>query len=142
MKNIKALLGEWIGLIVASIATACCLGISAIIAAVTAIGLGFLIRDVYLFPIFVISVLFSLWILFRSCRRHKNLLPFWLGLLGGIVGMGALGFMITGMYAMPWLIYVGLIFLVIASIWDFVNRWFATEPAVCEMPRDNKSKQK
>lgn len=124
MKGIKALLGEWIGLIIAVIAAACCLGISAIVTAVTAIGLGFLIRDVYLLPIFVIFVLFSLLVLFRSCRRHRKFLPFWLGLLGGIAGITALSFLITGMYAMPWLIYLGLITLVVASIWDFVNGWF------------------
>lgn len=125
MKGIRALVGEWIGLVVAGIAAACCLGISAIITAVTAIGLGFLIRDDYLFPIFVIFVLFSLWILFRSCRRHRKMLPFWLGLLGGVVGMMALGFLITGLYAMPWLIYTGLILLVVASLWDFINGWFS-----------------
>ena len=37
----------------AGIAAACCLGVSAVIAAVGAAGLGFLIHDAYLFPIFV-----------------------------------------------------------------------------------------
>lgn len=42
------LLKQFAGL-VGAVAAACCLGISAVIAAVGAVGLGFLIHDAYLF---------------------------------------------------------------------------------------------
>lgn len=82
----KDLIKQFSGLIGAGIAAACCLGLSAVIAAVGAVGLGFLIRDAYLFPIFVGFIAFSLWLLHRSARGHADLAPFWLGLGGGVFG--------------------------------------------------------
>ncbi len=74
-KQLGALLG-------AGIAAACCLGVPAVLAALGAVGLGFLIRDAYLFPIFVAFIALGLWWLYRSARSHGSLAPFWLGLPG------------------------------------------------------------
>lgn len=136
MQGIKALLGEWIGLIVAGIAAACCLGIPVVIAAVIALGLGFLIRDAILFPIFVGAVAISVKILFTASRKHLNVTPFWVGLIGGLLAIGALWLLITGIFSMVWAIYLGLVLLVTASIWDFINGrlQICETDVVCEIP--------
>jgi hypothetical protein len=132
----KDLLKQLSGLIGAAIAAACCLGISAVIAAVGAVGLGFLIHDAYLFPIFVGFIALSLWLLYRSARGHANLAPFWLSLGGAVFGVAGLWLLVTGLYPMPWSVYGGLALLVVGSVWDVVNgrRAAACAPQVCEEP--------
>ena len=130
------LIKQFSGLIGAAIAAACCLGISAVIAAVGAVGLGFLIHDAYLFPIFVGFIALSLWLLYRSARGHADLAPFWLGLGGAIFGAAGLWLLVTGLYSMPWSVYGGLALLVAGSVWDVVNgrRAAACAPQVREEP--------
>ncbi len=115
------LLKQISGMIGAAIAAACCLGISAVLAAVGAVGLGFVAYDAYLFPIFVGFIALSLWLLFRSARRHDDLKPFWLSLVGGVVGSIALWFMVTGIFPLAWLVYTSLAMLFAGSVWDFVR---------------------
>ena len=130
------LLKQFAGLVGAGIAAACCLGISAVIAAVGAVGLGFLIHDAYLFPIFVGFIALSLWLLYRSARSHADLAPFWLGLGGAVFGAAGLWLLVTGLYPMPWTVYGGLALLVVGSVWDVLNgrRAAACAPQVCEEP--------
>ena len=125
------LLKQSAGIVGAGIAAACCLGISAVIAAVGAVGLGFLIHDAYLFPIFVGFIALSL-----CARGHANLAPFWLGLGGAVFGAVGLWLLVTGLYPMPWSVYGGLALLVAGSVWDVVNgrRAAACAPQVCEGP--------
>jgi hypothetical protein len=132
----KELIKQFSGIIGAGIAAACCLGISAVLAAVGALGLGFLIHDAYLFPIFVGFIALSLWLLYRSARGHGSFAPFWLGLSGGVFGAIGLWLLVTGVYPMPWSVYVGLGVLVTGSVWDVVNgrRAAACAPEVCEGP--------
>jgi len=127
---------QFAGLSGAAIAAACCLGISAIIAAVGAVGLGFLIHDAYLFPIFVGFIALSLWLLYRSARGHANLAPFWLGVCGGVFGAVGLWLLVTGLYPMPWSVYGGIALLVAGSVWDVANgrRAAACAPQVREEP--------
>jgi mercuric ion transport protein len=127
---------QFAGLIGAGIAAACCLGISAVISAVGAVGLGFLIHDAYLFPIFVGFIGLSLWLLYRSARGHADFAPFWLGLGGGIFGAAGLWLLVTGLYPMPGSVYGGLALLVAGSVWDVVNgrRAAACAAQVCEEP--------
>lgn len=137
----KALIEQFTGLFGAGIAAACCLGLPAVIAAVSAVGLGFIIHDAYLFPIFVGAAGISLWLLYRSARGHGRLAPFWLSLSGALAGAAALWFMVTGLYPLPWLVYVSLGVLISGSIWDFINgrRAAACATEVCETPQDTKS---
>jgi mercuric ion transport protein len=69
----KELIKQFSGIIGAGIAAACCLGISAVLAAVGAVGLSFLIHDAYLFPLFVGFITLTLWLLYRSARGRGNL---------------------------------------------------------------------
>ena len=114
----------------AGVAAACCLGIPAVLATVGAVGLGFLVQDAYLFPIFVGFTGLSLWLLYGSARRHGNLTPFWLSLAGGLFSAGGLWLMVTGLFPLPWSVYLGFGVLLAGSAWDFVNGRRAV--AACE----------
>ena len=118
----KNLLQQLSGIIGAAIAAACCLGIAAVLSAMGAAGLGFLIHDAYLFPLFVAFVGLTLWVLYRSARSHRKMAPFWLSLIGGLLGAGGLWLMVTGLYPMPWSVYTGISLLVAGTVWDLVNR--------------------
>jgi len=137
MKGIKSILEQWASVFAGGIAAACCLGVPVVLAALSAAGLGFLIKDTYLFPIFVLLVALSIRVLYRSANKHGRLLPFWVGLAGGVVGTASLWLLVTGIFALSWLIYLSLAVLVIASIWDFINgRYFHCKTdVVCEYPR-------
>lgn len=132
----KELFKQFSSLIGAGIAAACCLGVSAVLAAVGAVGLGFLVHDAYLLPIFVGFVGLSLWLLYRSARGHADLRPFWLALAGGLFGAAGLWLLVTGLYPINWSVYAGLGVLVAGSVWDFVNsrQKAACATEVCETP--------
>ncbi len=127
---------QFAGLIGAGVAAACCLGLPAVLAVLGAAGLGFLIHDAYLFPLFVGFAGLSLWALYRSARAHGDRRPFWLGLAGGVVGAAALWLMVTGLYPVPWLVYAALAVLVAGSIWDLINgrRAPACDSETCAAP--------
>lgn len=124
----KAFFKQFSALIGAGAAAACCLGISVVLTAVGAAGLGFLIHDAYLFPIFVAFIGFSAWTLYRSARSHENLAPFWLGLAGSLLSTVGLWLMLTGLHPLPWTVYAGLAGLVAASIWDAIP---SPKPVAC-----------
>lgn len=117
----KDLFKQFSSLIGAGIAAACCLGVGAVLAAVGAVGLGFIVYDPYLFPLFVGFVGLSLWLLYRSARLHGALAPFWLGLVGGGVSASGLWLLVTGLYPINASVYAGLALLAAGSMWDFIN---------------------
>ncbi len=129
----KAFFEQIAGLLGAIVAAACCLGVPVILSTLGAVGLGFIVHDAYLMPLFVGFVGLSLWMLYRSARRHGDRRPFWLSLAGGLVGSVALWFMVTGLYPLPWLVYASLFVLIAGSVWDFVNG--RRQPA-CETPSE------
>jgi len=71
------------GLLGAVFGALCCLGISAVVSIVTAVGLGFLLNDAVLLPLLVASLLVTLWGLSSGWRRHHNPSALGLGVLGG-----------------------------------------------------------
>jgi mercuric ion transport protein len=109
---VKGLVQQLASLFGTSFAAACCLGVSAALSVLTAIGAGFLIRDAFLIPLFLVFVAFSLWLLYRSARAHADLRPFWAGLGGGV---GAF----AGLWIAPIVVFGGLAICVAASLWDF-----------------------
>jgi len=58
-----------IGILGATFAALCCLGISAVLSIVSAIGLGFLIHDAVLLPLLIISLFLVLWGLYSGWKR-------------------------------------------------------------------------
>jgi mercuric ion transport protein len=105
----------------AGISAACCLGIPLVLSAVSAVGLGFLIQDAYLLPIFAGFVGLTQWIQYRTARQYQHFGPFWLSLAGGGIAIVSLGLLLTGVYGAPWLVYLGTSALVGASIWGFID---------------------
>jgi hypothetical protein len=111
--------------------------VPAVLAALGAVGLGFLIHDAYLFPLFVGFTGLTLWWLYNSARGHGDLQPFWLSLSGGIAGSASLWLLVTGFYPLPWAIYLGLGLLAAGTLWDLRNgrRVAACAPeTVCDAP--------
>ena len=73
-----------VGILGAAFAALCCLGISAVLSVVSAIGLGFLIHDAVLLPLLIFFLLVTLWGLFSGWRRHHQPAAFILGVIGAI----------------------------------------------------------
>ncbi len=92
---------------------ACCLGFAPLLAALTAIGAGFLLRDAILIPLFLFFLAFTLWSLWTSRRRHGKPGPFYLGIGGAVVAFVTLWFFVP-------LAYAGLVAFIAATIWDIV----------------------
>lgn len=118
LKTFLAQLGGTCG---AAVAAACCLGVPVVLSAFGALGLGFLINDALLLPLFPAFVGLTLWLLYRSVRRRGVLAPFWLGLAGGVVGIAGLVLQFTPIGSPVWLVPGGVLVLLAASVWDFAN---------------------
>lgn len=95
-------------------AVACCLGVTAVVSAVTAVGAGFLINDAVLIPLYVAFLALSAWLLYRSAKAHGGLGPFWLGAAGAAVAL-------IGFFIHPILVYAGIAALVAGNIVDFLH---------------------
>jgi len=95
------------------LAGACCLGFAPLLAVLTAMGAGFLLRDAILIPLFVFFLGFTLWSLWRSRSRHLQAGPFYLGLASAITAFAALWFFTP-------LAYAGLAGFVGAAVWDMI----------------------
>ena len=119
-------LSQYGGLSGAALAVACCLGLPVVLSAVAAVGLGFLINDVYLLPLFAVFAGLNLWTLYRSARKHEAsseeaMLAFWTGSIGALLSIIGLGFTVTGILQVAViLVYIGLTLFVVANIWDFM----------------------
>ncbi len=120
MKSSNHLLGQFSGLLGSAFAAACCLGLPLILSAVGALGLGFIVQDAYLMPLFAAFVAFTLWQLYRSARSKANMQPFWLGLIAAVISIVAMWLTVTGIHPLNWLIISSLVALVGASLWDII----------------------
>ncbi len=118
MKDLLKQIGSLIG---AGVAAACCLGVPLVLSTLGAVGLGFIIHDAYLLPLFVGFVALSLWTLYRTARKHRRMQPFWLALVGGIASSVGLWLLVTASYPHGWPVYAGLAVLVSGSAWDLIN---------------------
>ncbi|MCI0356468.1 MAG: MerC domain-containing protein [Acidobacteria bacterium] len=118
MKDFFKQVGSLFG---AGIAAACCLGVPLVLSTLGAVGLGFIVHDAYLVPLFVGFVGLSLWTLYCSARKHARTQPFWLALTGGLISSVGLWLLVTGQYPRTWPVFAGLALLVSSSVWDLVN---------------------
>ncbi len=98
----------------AAFAGACCLGVTAALSALTAIGAGFLINDAFLVPVYVLLLGLSLWLLYRSAKRHGRLVPFWAGAGGAAAAL-------AGLWIGAIVVYAGLLAIVAANVADFLG---------------------
>lgn len=110
----KELLKQCTSVAGAGFAGACCLGVTAALSALSAIGAGLLINDAFLIPLYLGLLALSVWLLYSSARSHGDLTPFWTGLAGALVAF-------AGLWILPALVYAGLAVLISGSVWDFWN---------------------
>lgn len=98
----------------AAFAAACCLGVTAVLSALTAVGAGFLINDAILLPAYAAMLALSLWLLYRSALAHGDLRSFWLGTAGCAIALG-------GLFVGAPAVIAGLAAMAAGSMWDFHN---------------------
>ena len=112
------------GLIGAAITAACCLGLTAVISALTAIGLGFLIHDAILIPLFIVFIGFNLWMLHHSDKYQEisntgTWSPFKLAGAGGGISILGLVLSVAGITFATVLVYSGLAMFFAGNVWDY-----------------------
>jgi len=64
-------------------ASICCLGFAPALAALSAVGLGFMISDAILIPLLALFLSLALWGIKNSQKRHGKTTPFYVG-AGGL----------------------------------------------------------
>jgi mercuric ion transport protein len=91
-------------------AALCCAGVPAVVGALSAAGLGFLVNDLILLPLLVLSLGLALWGLGRGVARHG---------LRGVLVLGWVGAMLmaAGIFFRP-LVYVGAAAMIGAALWN------------------------
>lgn len=90
----------------------CCLGVAPVLAALTAIGLGFLIHDLILIPLLALFLGVTVWALARDRDQHGAAGPLRLAWAGGILTLG-------GLWLSGAVVGLGLLLLVAASGWNW-----------------------
>lgn len=113
-------IADWAGPLGATFAALCCLGVPFIVAAIAAVGLGFLRSDPILWPLMIVSIIVALWGMWRGWRVHRRAGPFILALLAGVALVAGVIF-IHGFPARE-LIYAGSVAIIVASIWNVISR--------------------
>ena len=108
------LLKQFAAVVGSGFAAMCCLGVTSVLAVLSAIGAGFLIRDAFLIPLYLALLGLSAWLLYSSARSHGNLTPFWVGLGGALLAF-------AGLWILAAFVYAGLTVLIASSVWDFWN---------------------
>ncbi len=91
-------------------AAACCAGIPAVLGALSAVGLGFLVNDLILFPLLALFFGLGLWGLWDGVSRHG---------LRGVLVLGGIGaaLMVVGIVFQP-LTYVGAAAMIGTALWN------------------------
>lgn len=104
-------------------AAVCCVGWAPALAALSAVGLGFLIHDAILIPLLAIFLGVTIWSLSRERSRHGRAGP-------ERTAWGAALLVVGGLWVGGLVVAVGLATLVAATIWNAVLvRRNAPEPA-------------
>lgn len=93
-------------------AALCCLGVTPVLGALAAVGLGFLIHDVILIPLLALFLAVTIWSLRREQRRHGRAGPERLAWIGAFFALG-------GLWVGGAVVGVGLAALVTASVWNW-----------------------
>lgn len=101
-------------------AALCCLGFPALLAILSAVGLGFLVHDAVLIPMLIAFLALTLYGLFDGMRRHGNKLALGVGVVAALVLFASIWFgssIAAG---------IGIAALIISSL---LNVWFVARPA-------------
>ncbi len=101
-----------LGSLGATVAALCCAGVPAVLGALSAAGLGFLVNDLVLIPLVLVSLGVALWGLGRGVVRHG---------LRGVLVLGWIGaaLLVVGIFLYP-LVYAGMAAMLAAALWNTV----------------------
>lgn len=99
------------GLFGSGFALLCCAGVAPVLGLLSAVGLGFLIRDAVLIPLLIVGLGVTGWGLWQGRRSHGRGFPLLLGLGGGALAVG-------GLYLWVPLAFVGFAAVLLASVWN------------------------
>jgi len=94
-------------------AGACCLGLTPLLAGLTAIGAGFAINDAILIPLLLVFLGFTVWSLSTSRKKYQQNGPMYLGIAAALIAF-------SGLWIFAPLSYLGFILLISSSVWDMV----------------------
>ncbi len=96
----------------ATVAALCCAGVPAVLGVLSASGLGFLVNDLVLLPLVILSLGVALWGLGRGAMRHG---------LRGVLVLGWVGavLLVVGIFLYP-LVYAGIAAMLAAALWNTV----------------------
>lgn len=100
-------------------AALCCLGFPALLSIISAVGLGFLIRDAVLIPLLVVFLALTLVGLFLGMRHHRQRWALVLGTVSAIVTLVSIGIRPSGIFAA-----IGIAGLIAASV---LNVWLRSQ---------------
>lgn len=91
----------------------CCLGVSPVLGALSAVGLGFLLRDAILIPLLALFLGLTIWGLRREHARHGRAGPERLSWLAAALTL-------AGLWMSALVAGLGLALLVAASLWSLL----------------------
>ncbi|SRR5260370_19240947 len=99
------------GLLGSAVALLCCAGVAPVIGILSAIGLGFLLRDAILIPLLILALGVTLWGLWQGRRCHGRSRPLVVGVVGSLITVGG---------ALAWvpLAFVGFVGVIVAGLWN------------------------
>lgn len=100
------------GSVGAGVAALCCAGVPAVLGALSASGLGFLVNDLILLPLVFLSLGLALWGLWRGTGRHGLRAVLVLGGVGAVL-------LVAGIFLGP-LVYAGVAAMLAAAAWNAV----------------------
>jgi mercuric ion transport protein len=99
----------------------CCLGVPAVIAALSAVGAGFLINDAVLIPLLIIALGITIAGSFLSFRQYRNLWPLGLTVVSSAVVVGGI------LFSQPAVAYSALVIMMVTQFGDLAYQrgWLA-----------------
>ena len=112
MKGVMAMVGQALSRTGVVFFGLCCLGVAPLLGFLGVIGAGFLINDLYLIPLFMLSLSISLWGLRQKKKLHGNEKPFLFAL---VLSVSAVLFL----FIFPPVTYLSIAALVAIYVWDF-----------------------
>jgi mercuric ion transport protein len=101
-----------LGSVGAGFAALCCAGVPAVLGALSASGLGFLVNDLILLPLVFLFLGLALWGLWRGTERHDLRAVLVLGGVGAVL-------LVAGIFLGP-LVYAGVAAMLAAAAWNAV----------------------
>ncbi|MCJ8340120.1 MAG: hypothetical protein MJK10_16765 [Pseudomonadales bacterium] len=101
-------------LAVIAVTGACCLGLPLVLSAVIALGLGFMLNDLILVPLFYAALAVNVFLLYRRIPLHRSYAAIFIGLIGAVIA----ALMLWTPLAV--VVYLGLLMVLGAGVLDLL----------------------